>query len=430
MSYCINCGKELPDGARFCTFCGASQTTVPIQDSASEQQTVAEKPVVLVTPDDGKKRPHCLWGIGLFVASIVSLFLNGWVALVAFGAIFVLSIFILVKKGRLFGFAITALAISCIGISWSIFEVARDMKAKNQIEVVEEAEAEKKDENVDESRGDEKVERKESEKKEEEPAYKEVEYAGIFFQVPKEFSSTRILDGGFDCYSDKSDNTGLIFGSITDVGLPKNISDQDLQELYDKVLDQKKEDSQLDLELKNEKEYYIDGILCKERDYTFSKDGTAGEFRFAAIINTDVDGVIIAGLLCLDEDEADQYADVYDTMMKTAKRTSGTGTDTTTRNSDSSDSANSNGVDPDLKAYLDSYEAFMDEYVDFMKNYLDDPTNVAAMLDEYSDIMKRLEAFEKQNEVYESSDMSAADMEYFIDVTTRCTKKMLEVYTN
>ena len=48
-----------------------------------------------------------------------------------------------------------------------------------------------------------------------------------------------------------------------------------------------------------------------------------------------------------------------------------------------------NGVDPDLKAFLDSYEAFMDEYVDFMKKYMADPGNVINMLSEYSDIMSR-----------------------------------------
>ena len=456
MAYCINCGKELPDGARFCTFCGTAQTTVKTEESVTEQETVVEQSVSeeqrkqderetqafpkskektdnIVSPastENVKKRPHVLWGIGLFVASIVALFLSSWVGLVIYSAVFVLSIFIIVKKGRLFGFAITALVISCIGIPWSVYEIVRDTKAKNQIEVVEEVEVEKKDIEATEEQDDNKIEREESEKKEKEPAYTEVEYAGIVFQVPKEFSSKGELDSGFDYYYDKSENNALIFAGLTDVGLPKNISEQDLQKAYDTVFDNQVDNSEYDLTLKDEKEYYIDGILCKERDYTFSQEGVTGVFRFAVIVNTDVDGVIIAGLFCKYEDDVEQYADVYDNMMKTAKRINGAGTDTMNRQNDSLDSGSGDGVDPDLKAYLDSYEAFVNEYVDFMKKYMDDPSNVVSMLDEYTDIMKRMEDFEKKINAYESEDLSAADMDYYLDVTTRCTKKMLEVYSN
>ena len=67
------------------------------------------------------------------------------------------------------------------------------------------------------------------------------------------------------------------------------------------------------------------------------------------------------------------------------------------------------GVDPDLKAFLDSYEAFIDEYVDFMHKYMKDPMNALSMMTEYND-------------------MSTADSAYYLEVTTRCTMKMMEIY--
>lgn len=87
-----------------------------------------------------------------------------------------------------------------------------------------------------------------------------------------------------------------------------------------------------------------------------------------------------------------------------------------------------NGVDPDLKAFLDSYEAFMDEYVDFMKKYMADPGNAIAMLSEYTDIMVKYEDFAEKVDKYDSDSMSTEDAKYYLEVINRCNQKMLEIY--
>ena len=83
------------------------------------------------------------------------------------------------------------------------------------------------------------------------------------------------------------------------------------------------------------------------------------------------------------------------------------------------------GVDPELKAFLDSYEKFIDEYVAFMKTYNSDPAN--AMLAEYSRIMGTYAEFTEKLAQYDENEMSAADAAYYLEVTTRCTQKMLEL---
>ncbi len=85
-------------------------------------------------------------------------------------------------------------------------------------------------------------------------------------------------------------------------------------------------------------------------------------------------------------------------------------------------------VDPDLIEFLSGYEDFVDEYVDFMKKYLADPMNVLSMLTEYNDIMKKYNEFADKIDKYDSSKMSALDAEYYLEVTTRCTQKMLNIY--
>lgn len=90
----------------------------------------------------------------------------------------------------------------------------------------------------------------------------------------------------------------------------------------------------------------------------------------------------------------------------------------------------SSSVDPDLKAFLDSYEEFVDEYVVFMKKYMADPTNAISMLSEYSEIMGKYADFAEKVDQYDSKEMSTEDAKYYLEVTTRCSQKMLDIYGN
>ena len=80
----------------------------------------------------------------------------------------------------------------------------------------------------------------------------------------------------------------------------------------------------------------------------------------------------------------------------------------------------------DLKETLDDYEDFVDDYVDFMKKYKEDPTDLD-LLSEYSDMMSEYTDFANKISKLDTSDMSKEDADYYLEVTTRCSKKLLEV---
>ncbi len=84
------------------------------------------------------------------------------------------------------------------------------------------------------------------------------------------------------------------------------------------------------------------------------------------------------------------------------------------------------GVDPDLVAFLDSYEEFVDKYCDILTKYYENPTDLS-ILAEYTGIMQEYAEFADKVEAYDSSKMSTEDAAYYLEVTTRCSQKMLDV---
>ncbi|MCR5654407.1 MAG: zinc-ribbon domain-containing protein [Lachnospiraceae bacterium] len=135
----------------------------------------------------------------------------------------------------------------------------------------------------------------------------------------------------------------------------------------------------------------------------------------------------VENVLEADEDE-DSYADSSednDTFEEEDSDSSSGGS----RNSESSSSGSKKtGLDPELKAFLDSYEDFMDEYVNFMKSYSSNPTNAASMMGQYSEIMQKYYDFAEKAEQYDSDEMSKEDAAYYLDTMARIEKKLLEVY--
>ncbi len=86
-------------------------------------------------------------------------------------------------------------------------------------------------------------------------------------------------------------------------------------------------------------------------------------------------------------------------------------------------------VDPDLKAFLDSYEKYMDEYVEFMQKYSANPTDLT-LLTEYADMMEKYSDFAEKIDKYDSDEMSTADAAYYLEVTTRVSQKLLKAYSD
>lgn len=89
---------------------------------------------------------------------------------------------------------------------------------------------------------------------------------------------------------------------------------------------------------------------------------------------------------------------------------------------------NSDEVTPEFKKVMDDYEAFYDEYCDFMKKYLaGDSDDTFGMLADYTKMLTKLQEMNESLENMDTSEMSKADQQYYIDVNARIQKKLLDV---
>lgn len=84
------------------------------------------------------------------------------------------------------------------------------------------------------------------------------------------------------------------------------------------------------------------------------------------------------------------------------------------------------GLRPEFKEAMDSYEAFYDEYCEIVKKYTENPSDMELLAD-YTDMMSKSAEMAEKFDAWENSDMNSAELKYYLEVNNRVTKKLLEV---
>lgn len=85
-----------------------------------------------------------------------------------------------------------------------------------------------------------------------------------------------------------------------------------------------------------------------------------------------------------------------------------------------------NGMRPEFKEAMDSYEAFYDEYCDFMKKYEANPSDMT-LITEYANMVSKLADMDAKFNAWDESEMNAAELKYYAEVNSRVAQKLLEV---
>lgn len=84
------------------------------------------------------------------------------------------------------------------------------------------------------------------------------------------------------------------------------------------------------------------------------------------------------------------------------------------------------GMRPEFKEAMDSYEAFYDEYCDFMKKYSENSSDLTLIL-EYGEMLTRSAEMSEKFEKWNEDDLNDAELKYYLEVSNRVAQKLVDV---
>ena len=153
--------------------------------------------------------------------------------------------------------------------------------------------------------------------------------------------------------------------------------------------------------------------------YTATVNGDPCSGKIEAFYNEKLNTLVYALFLQQDTSSTDYLPDWEKVLSskKTIEAASG--------ESDSSES-DSGVLSPEFKKTMDDYEAWFDHYCEVMKKYNENPSDME-LLSEMTDLIAEETKMLEQMENMDQSEMNKAELAYYIEVTARIEKKLLEV---
>ncbi len=143
--------------------------------------------------------------------------------------------------------------------------------------------------------------------------------------------------------------------------------------------------------------------------------------------NFDVDAVVaeyeqsrITDNMSITEATTTEATTTEETTTEATTTTKETDTETTTKaNADS-------GIRSDFKKAMDDYEEFYDEYCEFIEEFEKNPSDWQLLI-KYAEMMADLAEMETSFSKWESEDLTNEELQYYLEVQTRVTNKLLDV---
>ena len=189
--------------------------------------------------------------------------------------------------------------------------------------------------------------------------------------------------------------------------------------------------SSFDVEIKDytEKQFKDYVKECKEKgfkvDYTSWEDYFSAKNKDGYSLSIDYDKdkntMSISVYAPSDDDDNEDEEETKEATKSKAKTSSKSKTSSKAKSSKAK-----SGVSADFKKTMDEYESFMNDYVEFMKKYKKSD-NSLELLNDYTDMMSKYTDFAQKIDDIDEDSLSTDDAAYYVEVTTRVTKKLAEI---
>ena len=87
--------------------------------------------------------------------------------------------------------------------------------------------------------------------------------------------------------------------------------------------------------------------------------------------------------------------------------------------------ASAEGIRPEFKAAMDSYEAFYTEYCNLLAQYKENPTDLG-LLAKYGEMMAKVSEMDEAFDEWNEDEMNSEELKYYLDVSNRVMKMLVD----
>ncbi len=259
-------------------------------------------------------------------------------------------------------------------------------------------------------------------------SYQTVEYAGMTFEVPDYYGENISKKDGELRFEAEAGNKSVDLYFMSSDG---EVSEKDFATNYEKVVD-----PHLESIKSNSKGSYFNKLESTEYKTSQSVQASKTTFEFGfsngndeipmdgvytLINNKDHKKVII--VMLLQSQEADyEYRNAFNKIIDEAKPLEvSSGADTSTPST-----TDSSAIRPEFKQTMDNYEAWFDHYCEVMTAYKENPSDIN-LLTEMTSLLSEEVTMLDELEKMDQSQMNAAELAYYIEVTGRIQQKLIAV---
>ena len=84
------------------------------------------------------------------------------------------------------------------------------------------------------------------------------------------------------------------------------------------------------------------------------------------------------------------------------------------------------GMRPEFKEAMDTYEAFYNEYCDLLSKYVQNPTDFS-LLSQYAGMLSKAGEMDAAFKKWDEDDLNSAELQYYLEVNSRVLQKLAGV---